>query len=197
MKRIKNLIIGIVAVAIVAIVGFFVVQKFGTTIKISHNYVVEKIEAIGKLELVKMHIQDILEYQVVKKFMPNTTAVLIIQGEAVGCVDMQKINRENITFPNDSTINIVLPATEIAYYKVNHEKSRMYDIKNSFFDGAEVLDAAYKEAEKQIEKTALEMGILEQTEHNAVLFFNSFFAFCGFKKVDISFETKKIILNLD
>jgi hypothetical protein len=173
----KNIIIIVLAGLIVIGIGigFFVWSSSGgTRTEITHSSVVEKIETIGKLELVKITIQEILEYDLVRNWRPDSKAILIIQGEAVGCIDMEKIKPENIYIKDDS-LSIKLPAPEIAYCKVNHERSRVYDTKHAMFSGANIIDEAYKSAEKQLEKTVYEVGILEQTKKNADLFFNSFF----------------------
>jgi hypothetical protein len=186
----KNSLIILVVVVILSGGCMFLFLKQGERTVISHSSVVEKIESIGKLELVKMSIKDIVEHNIERQWMPNAKAVLIIQGEAVGCIDMQKIKQENIFLSGDS-LSIKLPVPEIAYCKINHEKSKIYDMTNAFMSGAEIVDEAYRDAEKQLEKTVLEVGILEQTKANAVLFFNAFFQSLGFKAVHIDFEETK------
>ena len=153
----------------------------------SHQEIVEKIEAIGKLELVRMNIKDVLEHQIVKQWLPNPKAILIIQGEAVGCIDLQQIKPEDIYISHD-TLNIKLPAPEICYCKIDHSKSKVFDTQNNFFSGTELIDNAYKEAERQLRSTVIKAGILEQTKTNAAFFFRPFFESLGFKHTFIYFE---------
>jgi hypothetical protein len=183
----KNTLIIIVSIALLSGCCVWLFLRNGERTIITHSSVVEKIESIGKLELVKMTVQDIVEHQIERDWMLNAKAILIIQGEAAGCIDMQKIKKENISI-SDGSLSIKLPAPEIAYCKVNHEKSRIYDTANTFFSGATIVDEAYRDAEKQLEKTVLEIGILEQTKANAELFFKSFFQSLGFKNINIEFE---------
>lgn len=160
----------------------------------SHVEILESIESIGNLELVRMHMQDIMEHQLVRQWLPNAKAILIINGEAVGCIDLKKINQDNILISND-TISLLLPSPELCYCKINHEKSRVYDTQNNFFSGAKLIDEAYKEAEKHLRKKVLEAGILNETKENAILFFVPFFESLGFNHVSIMFEEDLSIIN--
>ena len=162
-------------------------QETSTT----HQEVIEKIEAIGKLELVRMDLQDVIEHQVIRQWLPNAKAILIAYGEAAGCIDLQKIKPDDIYVSGDS-ISIQLPQPELCYCKVDHNKSRIMDTQFNFLSGANIVDGAYKEAEKQMTRTVLKAGILEQTKTNAIAFFFPFFQSMGFKHCYIHFEELRI-----
>ncbi len=152
--------------------------------------ILEKVESIGKMELVKYNFKEIYDYQSISEgkivgsstlktydFSPDLKAVLIASGEAVGCIDLTKIKSEDITLSND-TLLIHLPSPELCYYKLNLDKTRLYEVERSgwwsrvFGNDDEiksVVEKAYKNAEAQIKKAAIDNGILEQTENNARL----------------------------
>jgi hypothetical protein len=153
-----------------------------------HSSIVERVEAIGKLELVKYTVQDVVEHRIVNRWMPDVSALLIVQCEAAGCIDMTKVAPDDIVLQGDRELTILLPLPELAYCKINHEKSRVYGTKNVFMSGAQIVDDAYRAAERQIANTVMQTGILEQTKTNAVLFFDSFFHSLGFKFVRIEFK---------
>lgn len=134
--------------------------------EISSHDIAIKIETLGKLELVKYKIKDVVEYEVIKRFLPNTKAVLMVSGEAVGCIDLQKIKPADIS-EQDQTITVFLPKPELCYIKINHSESKVYDTQFAMLEGANLLDKAYKEAEKQIEKTVLATDIMQQTQQTA------------------------------
>lgn len=156
----------------------------------THQEIVEKVEAIGKLELVKMTVQDVLEHQIVRQWLPNSKTLIVVAGEVAGAVDLQKLKKEDVLIDKD-TIYIRLPKPEIAYCKIDHGRSKVFDTQANFFTGAKLLDDAYKEAEKQLLYTAQRSGIIEQTKNNAFVFFQSFFETLGFSKVKITFEDDK------
>jgi len=157
----------------------------------THQEVVEKIEAIGKLELVKMDLQDVIEHQVVRQWLPNAKAILIAYGEAAGCIDLHKVKPDDIYVSGDS-ISIRLPQPELCYCKVDHNKSKLMDTQFSFLSGANIVDGAYREAEKQMTQTVLNAGILDKTKTNAITFFVPFFQALGFKYCYIYFEELRV-----
>jgi hypothetical protein len=132
----------------------------------THNTVLQEITAMGKLELVKYNFKDVVEHKVVKQWLPNAKAVLIVSGEAVGCIDLTKIKASDVIEDKDTVI-VYLPKPELCTYKINHEQSKVYDVEYAFMDEASLVNDAFTAAEKQIGKSALKMGILEQTRENA------------------------------
>lgn len=152
--------------------------------------ILEKIENMGKMELVKYQFREIFDYQEISSgkitgaaitgsynFTPDLKTILITSGEAVGCIDLQKLTPQDIDIRQD-TIFIKLPKPELCYYKLDMENTRVYDFERSgwwskfFGDDDEmkkVIENAYRNAEKQIKKSALEGGILDKTRENAQL----------------------------
>lgn len=132
----------------------------------THAVVLEEVQALGKMELVKYNFKDIVEHEQVVQWLPNPKAVLIVQGEAIGCIDLTKITTSDVTEASDTVI-VHLPEPELCSYKIDHSKSKVYNTEYAFMEEAKLVQAAYQHAEQQIQKAALEMGILEQTKQNA------------------------------
>lgn len=150
--------------------------------------IIERIEELGKLELVKYNFKEIYDYQAISEgkinsstalksydYKPDLKVVLIASGEAVGCIDLQNMDLNSVFISGD-TLFFKMPHPEVCYHKLDLEKSRVYDFERSGFwsnifpDDDEVtraIDNAYHEAEDQILISALENGILEQTTLNA------------------------------
>jgi len=138
------------------------------TSQVSHNTVLTSIESLGKMELVRYNFKDVVEYnKEILQWLPNSKSVLIVAGEAVGCIDMSRITSQDIAFTNDSTITIKLPEPEICYFKVDHNKSKVFALENTYFQDAALVDEGYKYAEKNVRNAAINSGILEQTAENA------------------------------
>jgi hypothetical protein len=131
-----------------------------------HTIVLQEMTAMGKLELVKYNFKDVVEQEVVKTWLPNAKAVLIVQGEAIGCVDLTKMQIADITSEAE-TLVVNMPEPELCVFKIDHEKSRIYNTEYAFNDEGKLVQEAYKQAEKQIQKSALDMGIIDQTKENA------------------------------
>ncbi|SFF11492.1 DUF4230 domain-containing protein [Thermoflexibacter ruber] len=152
--------------------------------------VVEKVEAMGKMQLVRYQISDAVEY--VKpsgsRFVPDAKAMLIVAGEAIGCVDLAKVKPTDLV-ATDSLVTLTIPQPELCVFKVDHQKSRVYDTKFTRITGeTKIIDDAFKKAETQIKNAALENGILEETKKNAQLILKPMLEQLTGKKVNLVFE---------
>jgi len=154
---------------------------------VTNNLLIEKIESIGKLELCKMYVKDIVEQKEIKNwYLPNSKVILIISGEATGCIDLTKIDSSTIEATTD-VIRIKLPAPEICYIKINHQESKVYDIQNEYFDKAKLIDKAFAIAEKTIENSVIKMDILTLTKNNAITTLKPLLEQMTNKKVELYF----------
>ena len=162
--------------------GVFLWRKIGPTlaglnplaprepqVTVTHNTVLTQVEALGKLELVRYRFKDVVEYKKSARypFLPDAKAALIVGGEAVGCLDLRKIRPQDVTFEGDSVVRVVLPAPELCGFQVNHDQSRVFSTSGTFFQDAQLVDEAYRYAEAQVRRSALQSGILTQTQRNA------------------------------
>ena len=135
--------------------------------KTTHSVVLERVVALGKLELVRYTFKDIVEHEQANLLLPNSRAVLIVEGEAVGCIDLTKLRPTDVVTEGDSLL-VRLPAPELCTWKINHERSRVYDTNYTFLNEAQLVSDAYRQAERQVRASAMQSGILDQTRRNAV-----------------------------
>ena len=163
---------------LVITVGIFIWRSFkdffGTddteepAVTVNYNTILTSVEELGKMELVRYNFKDVVEYEKeVSRYIPNSKVVLIVAGEAVGCVDFTKIQAGDIVFEGDSIVQIALPEPELCYYKVNHSQSKVFSKENTYFQDAELVEESFKYAENNIKRAALNSGILRQTTENA------------------------------
>ena len=81
-------------------------------VKTTHNIVIKEIVSLGKMELVKYSFRDVVEQEIVRDFLPDPKAILIVQGEAVGCIDLSKIT-ENNDYGDCQKLTRKMPPVEI------------------------------------------------------------------------------------
>lgn len=155
----------------------------------TQTVVLQEITSLGKLELVRYNFKDIVEQQITKMWLPDAKAVLIVQGEAVGCVDLTQMDIADIDAGQD-TLVIHLPEPEICYFKIDHDRSKVYNTEYAFMEEAKLVQEAYKQAERQIRQSALDMGILEQTRENARKMLTPLLERTSGKKVVLMFPMK-------
>jgi hypothetical protein len=133
----------------------------------THNVVLQEMTSLGKLELVRYQFRDIVEHEIVKPLLPNSKALIIVQGEAVGCLDLTRLRLTDLADYGQDTLLVHLPEPELCYSKIDHSKSKVYSTEFTFLDEAQLVDEAYRRAETQIQTSALQTGILAQTRTNA------------------------------
>ena len=133
----------------------------------THSVVLERVVALGKLELVRYTFKDIVEHEQANMLLPNSRAVLIVEGEAVGCIDLSRLKPADIETDGDS-LTVQLPAPELCSWKINHERSRVYDTNYTFLNEAQLVSEAYRQAERQVRASAMQSGIMNQTRRNAM-----------------------------
>ncbi len=168
--------------ALLLALGLFLWRKIGSSlaslnplaarepqVTVTHNTVLTQVEALGRLELVRYRFKDVVEYKRSSKypFLPDAKAALIVGGEAVGCLDLRKIKPQDVALEGDSVVRVLLPAPELCTFQVDHSQSRVFSTENTFFQDAQVVDEAYRYAEAQVRRSALQSGILAETRRNA------------------------------
>lgn len=184
---IRNTIIGILALAIIALGAVFYLQSSGKLTS-SHLISVEKIEKMGKLELVKFKIKDVLQETKERPlFLPTAKALLVISAEVVAGIDMEKITKDDIVVSGNK-VTITLPKPELLSVKINHQESKVYDVKWGGFSEVQLIDEAYKNAEKKITDDAVTMGYEEMCKQNARVLLAPMFSEMSGKEVEIQFK---------
>lgn len=180
------LIISIVIVA-VATYLYFANKDKEPDVYISHEMVVHEIVQLGRLEVVKYNTRDIIEYKKVRQWLPNSKAALIVVGEVIGCIDLTKLDEKDIVVTGDS-VSILLPDPEICSFKVDHEKSKVHNVENGWWETTEIIDEAYRHAEKQLRNQAQQMGLKKDSRANAEKLLRPLLGALGFKAINIDFK---------
>ncbi len=167
---------------------------------VNRTAVLQEIEALGKMELVRYNFREITEITEISetyfnlfKIGPDQKIALISTGEAVGCIDLTRLQERDITGEGD-TLVITLPPPEICYYKLDMDKTRIYNLETNFMkDEKKFIQEAYKQAEDEIRQSALNSGILDQTRTNAELMLKPVFEQISGKTVILRFKMDTIL----
>jgi nucleoside-triphosphatase THEP1 len=189
MKRtIFLLVLFIVLMCGSGFIGIIIYKKLTGASKSEHLLSVEKIENLGKMELVKVNIKDVVEQTKERPlFLPNAKAILIIAGEVFAGIDFEKVKREDIV-DSGTQVTVTLPKPEILLSKVNHEKSKVYNVNWGGFSTAELVDEAYKNAELIVIEEAGKTGYEETCKNNARALLTPMFRELSGKEVEILFK---------
>ncbi len=196
MARLLNLLLrfGMIALIIAGLIavweqvrGLESLSRFRRDKQTTQHIILKEVTALGRLELVKYTFKDIVEHKQVNMLLPNANAVLIVEGEATGCIDLTQVRADDIQTDADSII-IRLPQPELCGWKVNHDRSRVYDTHFAFLDESQLVSDAYRQAERQIKQSALTSGILTQTRANANQMLRPLLERISGKKVSLQFD---------
>jgi len=190
-RTIFTLVISLATVAFFAYLFFYIKnQTFETRTEITEDVMIEKITNIGKLELVKYNMKDVIEKKELRTLLPDRRILLVAAGEVAGCIDLTKIKKEDIEHVTADSVIVYLPQPEVCYFKLDHKRSRVYDVTGAWFstDTKAMVEDIYKIAEQRILQNAKEMDILGKTRENALIIFRPILENISGKKVGIKFK---------
>lgn len=185
-----TLVIALVITGFLIFLFFYIKHEFNTTrTQVTEDVMVSRIISMGKLELVKYSMKDVVEKKELYRFLPDSRVLFVAVGEVTACIDLTKIKRNDI-IQGKETVDITLPQPEICYVKLDHQKSKVYDVSGIWFpDKAKAMvEDVYKLAEKKMLTTATEMNVLGKARENANLIFKPFLENVSGKKVTIKFR---------
>lgn len=187
MKRsIGNIIVGLILG--ILITGLFLSKKKNRNeIEINHNMVIERIESLGNLEVVKYNVQDVMEYKKVRQWLPNAKTVMIVSGEIIVCVDLTTLSEDDIYTSGDS-IRLSLPNPKLCHVKIDHSRSKILDIEYGLWESAQITDEAYKYVEKELETQSLKLNMEGEGRNNTVNLLTPILKAMGFNYVSITFR---------
>ncbi|MHB1178316.1 MAG: DUF4230 domain-containing protein [Daejeonella sp.] len=183
----------VAVITIILIVGlFFYVRKqfFLARTELNEDVMVEKIVSMGKLELVKYSMKDVLEKKEVRNILPDKRILFVAVGEVTGCIDLTKLKKNDIVTSGSDSVTIFLPKPEICYVKLDHQQSKVYDVSGAWFpgDSKNMVEDIYKIAEQKILENARKQDILGKTRENARLIFKPMLENISGKIVGIEFR---------
>ncbi|ASU33262.1 DUF4230 domain-containing protein [Mucilaginibacter xinganensis] len=184
------LISSIVITCFLVFLFFYIKHQFtATRTEITETGMVQKITSMGKLELVKYTMKDIVEQKEIHPILPDSKVLFLAVGEVTACIDLTKVKKTDIIQGADS-VTVFLPQPEICYAAIDHQKSRIYDISGTWFrdDTKNMVESVYKIAEKKIFDNAKQMDVLGTARQNAQLIFKPLLESISGKKVVLSFR---------
>ena len=169
---------------------FYIKHEFTTSrTEITETGMVSKITAMGKLELVKYEMKDIVDQREVHPILPDSRVLFLAVGEVTACIDLTKVKRADITQTKDS-VTVFLPQPEICYAALDHQKSKVYDISGAWFEESakNMVESVYKLGEKKVLDNAKEMNVLGMARTNAQLIFKPLLESISGKTVSLKFR---------
>lgn len=190
----NNLVPYLIVIVLTLVISWFLFRPSSENQIVENNDIsITEIKAIGKMELVKINVKDVLEYSIKRDYLPDSKVLLVVSGEIAGCIDLTKIQLKDVVH-SDSLIYITLPHPEICYEKIDHSRSKIYNANTYFLLDNEMAltQLVYKRAEQYFQSDSIRQIVFKETEINADKVLKPLLENISKKKVVLSFSKKTI-----
>jgi len=149
--------------------------------------IVHEVRSLARLETIQYTVEKVVTADTGQEFLKvlfGDRLLLVAHGFVIAGVDLAQIGPEDL-WVEGGVLYVQLPEAEIFVATLDNEKSYIYDRQVGFLRRGDVdlETAARRVAEEEIEKGAIEDGILEQAELNAENFLSRMLLQLGFPEV--------------
>jgi hypothetical protein len=133
--------------------------------------VVKEIQQLNSLVTVKYVVQKAIGLEEKKLPFGTERILLIVQAEVLGGVELDKLTAYHVT-SDGARYTIALPTPKILHLVIDDKETRVWDRSVTWWTpwvpaNPDLERQARLAAREAIEKSALDMGILEQAKKNA------------------------------
>ena len=145
---------------------------------------IEEVRALARLETIQYTVEKVITGETGQGAFASLFGDKILfvgHGKVVAGIDMEKLQPQDMHFEN-GVLTVKLPPAEIFISTLDNEKSYVYDRQTGLLAKPDQnLETQVRQvAEQEIQKAALEDGILNQAQANAETYLFKFFAALGY-----------------
>jgi hypothetical protein len=149
--------------------------------------IVHSVQALARLETIQYSIEKVITAEIGQEtfgFLFGDRLLFVAHGSVIAGVDLTKLGEDDIAIEGD-TLYIRVPKAEVFLATLDNDKSYVYDRETGIFTHGDVNleTTARQAAQAEIEKAALEDGILEQAQANAETFLYRLLRQLGYETV--------------
>jgi hypothetical protein len=158
------------------------------TIDISQPTVIASIQRLARLESVVYTMDKVVEGDRTNQYLPDILTgdklLLIVHGQAVAGVDLSNIKAGNVQIDGRS-VTIAMPAAELLSVSLDNSKTRVYSRTTGLLVPTDPnLESEVREkAEAGLRQSALDSGILNTAEGNALATLTTLLHSLGFQQI--------------
>jgi hypothetical protein len=150
--------------------------------------VINQVRSLARLETIQYSVEKVITAETRQNvFAPlfGDRLIFIAHGNVIAGIDMLKMGPDDM-WVRDGVLYVRMPQAEIFISALDNDKSYVYDRETGLLTKGEVnLETlARQSAEDEIEKAALEDGILEQAQMNAEVYLQRFLLGLGFDEIN-------------
>ena len=134
--------------------------------------VVREIQELSELVTVRYSIQKVVGLEEDKVPFGSEKILLMVQGEALGGVDLSLLSSNDVQVSEDGVVTARLPQPKVMHVYLDEKQTRVWDRSKTWWTPWEPFDPELEQkarlaALEAIQAAAVEMGILSNAQVNA------------------------------
>jgi hypothetical protein len=146
--------------------------------------IIQDVKALARLETIQYTVEKVITAEIGQgnfSFLFGDKLLFVAHGVVIAGIDMGKLQPEDMRMVN-GVLNVRLPAAEVFIATLDNDKSYVYNRETGLLShGDQNLETnARQAAQTEIQKAAIEDGILNQAQQNAETYLYKFFGALGF-----------------
>jgi hypothetical protein len=152
--------------------------------------VVLQVRSLARLETAQYTVEKVITAETGQGALAplfGDRLLFVAHGAVIAGVDLSRLETSDVIVTPDGKVTIIMPAAEVFVATLDNEKSYVYDRQTGLLTKGEpnLETLARQVAEDEIEKAALEDGILNLARTNAETFLDRFLRTLKFTDVII------------
>mgnify|MGYP000927955815 FL=1 len=149
--------------------------------------IIHDVRALARLETIQYTVEKVITAEISSEafaFLNEDKLLLVAHGAVIAGVDLSKLEPDDMWLEG-GVLMIRLPAAEVFIATLDNEKTYVFERDTSILRQSDpnLETLARQSAEQEIEKAAIEDGILETARQNAESFLSSFLRSLGYPEV--------------
>lgn len=149
--------------------------------------IIREVQSLARLETIQYTVEKVITAELNQGvFGPlfGDRLLFVAHGYVIAGVDLSQLESEQLTL-EDGVLFVTLPEAEVFVATLDNENSYVYDRETGLLrkSDRDLETTARQVAEQEIEKAALEDGILSQAQQNAEVFLERLFNTLGYEQV--------------
>ncbi len=164
-----------------------------TTFDTSVPAVVEKIQRLSRLETVEYSIDTVVEGENSLPILPNVLTgdriLLVVHGQSIAGIDLAQLKPEDVRIDSSTrSIHVALPASQVFVTTLDNQHTRVYSRDTGWLvsPDKDLESQTRAKAQEQLQKAALDDGILDAARKNARATVTALLYSLGFQTVEVT-----------
>ena len=155
--------------------------------------IIRDVRSLARLETIQYTIEKVITAETNQgafSVLFGDRLVFVAHGRVIAGVDMAKLGPDDLTV-QDNVLFVRLPEPEVFISALDNEKSYVYDRDTGLLTKGDINleSTARRAAEYEIEKAAIEDGILNLARQNAESYLGNLLRDLGYPEVIFVYET--------